>query len=248
MMMERTILIWVLLVVAPLSTWKQVDGVEFANGVPFAMPLADGETGTALIMDGTRLVLAAPGQPPALAIFEVLPVEPSPPPNPVPPQPEPPAPVPPGPGVLDLLWIEETAARTPEQARAITNRALREALAAAGWSLRVVDQDITDETGKTPRELAAAMAAAKQAGLPYLIARSRDGAEVYAGKAPTDLVGFQTLLQRLGLRTDGQAKHYQDQVPAGTEEQAAEKAPPQGDKKDCPSGQCPTRTSIFRRR
>jgi len=217
------------------------DGPQLAQRVPFTVPLADGQTGTGLMLDAKQLLVAAPGQPPVLTFFEVIPLSPTPPvpptPEPTPPKPEPPAPVPvpPGPGALELLWIEETAARTPQQARAITDRAIREALANAGWSLRVVDQDITDETGKTPPELAPAITAAKQAGLPYLVVRSRDGAEVYAGKAPPDLTAFQTLLKRLGLRISGQANKSQD-------------------KDACPTGQCPSgnntrqRVYLFRRR
>ncbi len=238
------------------------DSPQLAQRVPFAVPLADGQTGTGLMLDAKQLLVAAPGQPPVLTFFEVTPLSPTPPvpptPEPLPPKPEPPppVPVPPGPGALELLWIEETAARTPEQAKALTDRALREALAAAGWSLRVVDQDITDETGQTPPELAPLIAAAKQAGLPYLVVRSRDGAEVYAGKAPTDLATFQSLLQRLGLRLNDQ----NTQTPSATQqatEQATEQTTSAGETDACPTGQCPTgnttgqrqqRVYLFRRR
>jgi hypothetical protein len=251
------------------AVWMQINGCiprvalgdspQLAQRVPFAVPLADGQTGTGLMLDAKQLLVVAPGQPPVLAFFEVNPRSPTPPvpptPEPLPPKPEPPppVPVPPGPGVLDILWIEETAARTPEQARALTDRAIRDALAAAGWSLRVVDQDITDETGKTPPDLAPAIAAAKQAGLPYLIVRARNGAEVYAGKAPPDLTAFQALLQRLGLRINDQVDPRQDHAT----EQATEQTPSQGEKDSCPTGQCPTgnttgqrqqRVYLFRRR
>lgn len=232
------------------------DSPQLAQRVPFAVPLADGQTGTGLMLDAKQLLVAAPGQPPVLAFFEVNPRSPTPPPPDPSPEPSPPVPVPPGPGVLDILWIEETAARTPEQARALTDRAIRDALAAAGWSLRVVDQDITDETGKTPPDLAPAIAAAKQAGLSYLIVRARNGAEVYAGKAPPDLTAFQALLQRLGLRLNDQ----NTQTPSATQqatEQATEQTTSAGETDACPTGQCPTgnttgqrqqRVYLFRRR
>jgi len=245
-MTGKTFLIWLVCLVTPLV--GLAEGVQPAQRVPFVVPLADGQSGTAMMLDATQLILAAPGQPPRLALFQVTPLGPSPSPEPQPhpiPNPEPPPPVPPRPGFLDLLWIEETAARTPQQARAITDRAIRDALASAGWSLRVVDQDITDETGKTPPELVPAIAAAKRAGLPYLIVRSRDGAEVYAGKAPADVDAFKTLLKRLGLVTDGP----RDNPAAPAEATDLPQTPPAGEKSDCPSGQCPSsRTSIFRRR
>lgn len=208
--------------------------------------------------DGRILVAAVVGDDIVLEDFPWK-VTPGPEPQPEPqpePEPPPPVPVPPGPGTLELLWIEETAARTPEQARALTDRAIRDALAAAGWSLRVVDQDITDETGKTPPDLAPAIAAAKQAGLPYLIVRARNGAEVYAGKAPPDLTAFQALLQRLGLRLNDQ----NTQTPSATQqatEQATEQTTSAGETDACPTGQCPTgnttgqrqqRVYLFRRR
>jgi hypothetical protein len=246
-MTGKTFLMWLVCLVTPLV--GLAEGVQPAQRVPFVVPLADGQSGTAMMLDATQLILAAPGQPPRLALFQVTPLGPSPSPEPQPhpiPNPEPPPPVPPRPGFLDLLWIEETAARTPQQARAITDRAIRDSLAAAGWSLRVVDQDITDETGKTPPELVPAIAAAKRAGLPYLIVRSRDGAEVYAGKAPADVDAFKTLLKRLGLVTDGP----RDNPATPAEATDPPQTPPAGEKSDCPSGQCPsgTRTFLFRRR
>lgn len=231
--------------------------VKLAQRTPFAVPLADGSNGTALLIDAEQLLVAAPGNPPRLALFMIRPQNqpgPDPQPNPGPqpnPKPEPnPPPEPAGP--LALLWIEESQARTPGHARALTDRTIREALASAGWSLRIVDQDVTDENGKTPPELAPAIAQAKQAGLPYLIAKNQAGAEIFSGKAPVDETAFAALLRKLGLNLQTE--------PASPTHGQSKSDPTQNQPKtgasDCPTGQCPTpsgatyqpRFFFFRRR
>lgn len=227
---------------------------RIAERKPFTVPLRDGQTGTAVLLDARQMVLASPGNPPQLAFFTIEPHD-APDPGPQPgPEPTPPPPDPIR-GPLTLLWVEETEARTPAQARALTDPTIREALVAAGWTLRVVDQDVTDENGRTPPELAAAIQQARQSGLPYLIAWNAARAEVFAGKAPADKAQFLELLGRLGLKVPAsevsEVKHN-EATRAGGDPQPPDPAP-QKTQENCPTGVCPAppvqpRVYLFRRR
>lgn len=205
--MQKTIKTFCAAVV--LFTWATsfllADQPQIAENVSFQVPLADGKPGTALLLaihDGQVMVVAKDGSPPVLALYRVVP-GPSPQPGPGPgpgpgPQPEPgPQPQPQGP--LSLIWIEESADRTPEQAQAIVDPEIREVLREAGWTLRVADDDVVDEHGQAPSDLQQFIAAARQAGLPRLFAVNAQGAEVFAGKAPKDAAEFKALLKWLGL-------------------------------------------------
>ncbi|MBC7351430.1 MAG: hypothetical protein H5U08_03645 [Thermogutta sp.] len=177
-------------------------------------------------------------------------------PQPIPPNPEPgPQPQPqPVPGPKTVLWIEESSARTPSQAAAVVDKAIRDALAAARWTLRVVDVDVVDETGKPPADLAGYLDAARQAGVPRVFIL-QDGRELYAGAAPPDRSSFIALLRRYGLPVGGPAE--QSGSPAGSRPQ--EVSPVKEDATEheeetqpmlngtCPTGQCPVPTVPMRR-
>lgn len=201
--------------------------------------------------DGPRAVVAAVVADRLILEDFPLPfgVSPGPGPNPRPdPQPDPdPQPEPRPDGPRHLLWIEETSARTPGEAAAVTDHEIREALAAAGWSLRVADVDVIDEQGKTPSELAPFIAAARERGLPRLFVRDAAGAEVYAGRAPTDTQSFRRLLTALGLSAPWKSlpPRAPSQPDSGTEAApvGAATPPSTGAGPDCQRGRCPVPTS-----
>lgn len=143
------------------------------------------------------------------------------------PKPEPePQPIP-GPKVV--LWIEESADRSPGQAAAIVNKEIRQAIQVAGWQLRIVDDDVVDETGESPGDLAAYITAARAAGLPRVFIL-QDGKELYAGAAPPDASSFAALLSRFGLVV-GPTKE------AGPPSPGVQPQPNR--EQSCPTGQCP---------
>ena len=203
--------------VADKQTWKIVSG---QNG-PIALVAA---------VIGDRLILEEfswPRQP-----------QPGPGPGPNPnPDPQPPS------GPKTVLWIEESSQRTPQQALAIANRSLREAIVAGGWTLRVVDIDVVDENGQPPSDLAPYLMAAKQAGLPRVFI-FQDGREVYAGAAPPDVSSFANLLRRYGLPVGASGEDAG--VPIGTSSPGEQKETSKG-AASCPTGRCPAQTPSTRR-
>ena len=202
---------------------------RLAEQKSFIVPLANGENGSAIAMlSGNEqvLVLAAQGNPPAIAVYRISAFdEPGPGPGPEPrPDPEPqPDPQPNPRGPLSLIWIEETTDRTPEQAKAITDQSIRDALKKAGWTLRIADVDVMNENGQPPDDLAAFIAAARRDGVPRLFAIDDKGAEVFNGKAPANRDEFLAILRRLGLK---------DQVAADVQSQT----------NACSNSNCQTRT------
>jgi len=199
-----------------------------------------GDVLVAAVVDG-RLVLEPFQWPPGPS-----PTPPNPQPGPVPdPQPGPT----PQPGPKTVLWIEETEERTPSQAQAILDSEIRKAVASAGWSLRVVDDDVIDESGATPVEFASYIAAARLAGLPRVFILQQ-GVEVYSGAAPKDPSSFASLLSRFGLPVGGAAPTGVPDGPLPPHD-ADKGRPDQGAASGCPDGQCPlpqTRATTTRRR
>ncbi|HOB43671.1 MAG TPA: hypothetical protein PLK04_10225 [Bacillota bacterium] len=200
----------------------------------------DGSIVVAAVIDG-KLVLED-------FQWQVLPNPPKPEPQPEPkPEPEPEPPVPDVPKTV--IWIEESSMRTPSQAAAIIDKQIRQAIEKSGWRLRIVDQDIVDENGKPPAELAPYLDSAKGSGLPRLFILA-DGKELFAGAAPDDIAGFVSLLRKFGLRVepgDAQPESFSN-TPAegaandkGTVSQGAAVKPP------CESGKCYTPTPTVRR-
>ena len=183
---------------------------RLAEHKSFIVPLASGENGSAIALQGGNeqiLVLATQGNPPILSLYRLIAFDaPGPQPEPEPnPQPDPspnpnpnPQPIPHGP--ISLIWIEESSERTPEQAKAITDQAIRDALKKAGWSLRIADVDVINEYGQPPDDLAAFIAAARRDGVPRLFATDDKGAEIFNGKAPANRDEFLAILRRLGLK------------------------------------------------
>lgn len=226
------------------------DQPRLAEETSFQVPLATGQIGTALLLpsgDDQTMIVAAEGTPPVLAIYRVSGLD-SPQPGPEPePEPEPePQPNPQGP--LSLIWIEETADRTPEQAQAITDTAIRDAIREAGWSIRVADVDVVDEHGDPPSDLQPYIEAAKRAGTPRLFAVDSVGAEVFAGKAPDDIAAFKAILRQLGLIAGVQQPQNLPKAPVPDDDPEPE---PVGAAATCPDGNCPVyslprRIRVFR--
>lgn len=216
------------------------DPPKIANEQGFVVPLADGSKGSAMTLaaaEGQILIVAAKGDPPVIALYRLAAFDaPEPGPGPEPkPDPEPgpnPDPQPNPRGPVSLIWIEETADRTPEQAAALTDAGLRDAIRKAGWSLRIADMDVVDEQGNAPADLAAHIAAAKRDGVPRLFAVDAAGAEVFAGKAPANKDEFAAILKRLGLSLAGEEKPKYVRV-------IKEPEPKPEEAKDCPTGNCP---------
>lgn len=238
----------------------QAQAVEIRAKTSFIVPLEGGVQGSAILVqekDGRLLIVAGAGTPPEIGIFyltegQAPEPQPQPEPNPGPgPQPQPePQPQPRGP--YTLIWIEETAARTAEQARALSDSAIREALRKVGWNLRVADKDVVDEHGNPPTELRMYIDIAKQAGLPRLFVIDSLGTEVFAGAAPHNVEEFRSLLKRLGLSLAGE-EPPSTKKPAQSPNTDAADAP--GDTGQttaagsCPGGFChPTQTSPMVRR
>ncbi len=216
------------------------DPPKIANEQGFVVPLADGGNGSAMALaaaEGQILIVAAKGDPPVIALYRLAAFDaPEPGPGPEPkPDPEPgpnPDPQPNPRGPLSLIWIEETADRTPEQASALTDSELRDAIRKAGWSLRIADVDVVDEAGNPPSDLAAYIASAKRDGVPRMFAVDAAGAEVFAGRAPANKDEFAAILKRLGLSLAGEEKPKYVRV-IKEPEQKPEEA------EDCPTGNCP---------
>lgn len=206
---------------------------RLAEQKSFIVPLANGENGSAMtIASGNDqiLILAAQANPPILALYRITAFnapgpQPDPNPNPGPnPNPNPtpdPQPLPQGP--ITLIWIEESSERTAEQAKAITDQSICDALKKAGWTLRIADVDVMNENGQPPDDLAAFIAAARRDGVPRLFAIDSKGAEVFNGKAPANRDEFLAILRRLGLK---------DQVAADVQSQT----------NACSNSNCQTRT------
>lgn len=220
--------------------WANADErPKLADQTSFQVPLTTGQTGTALLLPSGHhqtMVVAAGGSPPVLALYRVT-AEDMPQPDPSPdPGPEPdPKPGPKGP--LSLIWIEETADRTPEQALAIVDAGIRESLRQADWSLRVADVDVIDEHGNPPADLRPYIEAAQQAGTPRLFAVDSVGAEVFAGKAPADTAAFRAILRQLGL---GERQLPKAPVPDSELPQNSDDTPgPVKSTTTCPDGNCP---------
>jgi len=221
---------WLVTIIASLlSTAAFADGLQFeATGGQQLTVRAKAEQQKWLIIKDSILVAAVVDGNLVVEQFAWSPGPQPTPPNPEPgPQPEPePQPIPSGPKTV--IWIEESGDRSPSQAAAIIQREIRAAIERAGWHLRIVDQDVVDETGKTPADLAPYIDAAKKAGLPRLFIL-QDGTEIYAGVAPPDASSLSALLSRFGLVV-GSARTVDPPPPVSS---------PTGPEEACPTGRCP---------
>jgi hypothetical protein len=117
-----------------------------------------------------------------------------------PPEPQPPTPPPPTPPFI-LLWIEESTERTAAQAAAQNDRIIRDALQRAGWTLRVVDKDVTDERGRRPPDLQPWIEKALKLGLPRLFVIDKNG-RYLSYRAPANPQEFIRILAELKLQLD----------------------------------------------
>jgi len=227
--MIRLLIAWGLAVGLAVSAAAGELQFELSGGDHLAVRVAGAEKQTWKVVDRSGqpeiIVAALVGDQLILEAFS-WPFGPGPKPEPGPdPEPEPQ----PTPGPKTVLWIEESADRSPVQAAAIVNKEIRQAIQAAGWQLRIVDDDVVDETGKPPGDLAAYITAARAAGLPRVFIL-QDGKELYAGAAPPDASSLSRLLSRFGLVV-GPTKEADPPSP-GIQPQANQD-------KSCPTGQCP---------
>ena len=134
----------------------------------------------------------SPGKPDIAAVVIAVGGEPEPEPNPDPPPP------PPDEQLWGAVIIEETGDRTPELAQVLTSTKVASYLKASGLTLRVADQDATDEHGETPADLVDYIASAKGEDLPVLFVMGVDGAELYRGPVPTTPAGLIELFKQHG--------------------------------------------------
>ena len=235
---------WLLTIIASLlSTAAFADGLQFeTTGGQQLTVRAKAEQQKWLIIKDSILVAAVADGNLVVEQFAWSPGPQPTPPNPEPgPQPEPePQPVP---GPKTVLWIEESADRTPGRAGAVVDAGIRSAIQKAGWSLRVIDIDVVDENGQPPSDLAPYLMAAKQAGLPRVFI-FQDGREVYAGAASPDVSSFANLLRRYGLPVGASGEDAG--VPIGTSSPGEQKETSKGTA-SCPTGRCPAQTPSTRR-
>lgn len=118
---------------------------------------------------------------------------PSPGPTPVPP-PAPPAPL----TKLHLLLVEETADAAAGRGKYLSDPALRARVKAKGHNLRVIDKDVTDASGKPPRDLAPYLERARGKGFPQLYLVNQDGRVLYEGALPPTPEELLKLLDKIG--------------------------------------------------
>ena len=142
------------------------------------------------------------------------PVPPDPPPPPIPPDPPPPIVV----EQLHVIIVEESADRTPEQAKVLLSKAVRDYLTSVDGVLHIVDQDVTDGDGNMPSTVAGWIQRAKDKTLPWLFLVDENGREVASQALPTTPETFLELLTKYG----GEAKKSTTKTD------------------DCPTGNCPT--------
>ena len=230
---------WLLTIIASLlSTAAFADGLQFeTTGGQQLTVRAKAEQQKWLIIKDSILVAAVADGNLVVEQFAWSPGPQPTPPNPEPgPQPEPePQPVP---GPKTVLWIEESADRTPGRAGAVVDAGIRSAIQKAGWSLRVIDIDVVDENGQPPSDLAPYLMAAKQAGLPRVFI-FQDGREVYAGAAPPDVSSFANLLRRYGLPVG--TPGGEPRGPTGSSPDVA-RPKQEAAANGCPTGRCPVPT------
>jgi hypothetical protein len=123
--------------------------------------------------------------------------EPDPTPEPKP-QPPPPDPAPKPAGPLFVIVVEETADAAKERGRLYSDRELTAAMKAGGHKWRIVDKDVVDPSGQTPRDVAPYIALAAGKGYPQIFLVTTTGKMVYSGNLPDDPAGILSLLKKYG--------------------------------------------------
>jgi len=137
----------------------------------------------------------SPGKPDIAAVVIAVGGEPDPEPEPEP-NPDPPPPPPPDEALWGAVIIEETGERTPEFAQTILDESLSSYLTSSGLSLRVADQDVTDERGETPEDLEPYKEAAEGEELPIIFVMGVHGAELFKGPVPSSADKLIALLKQ----------------------------------------------------
>ena len=112
------------------------------------------------------------------------------------PPPTPPTPPTPTPSKLWVTVVEETGDRTIEQGRIYTSDELHAYLDQHKHQWRIVDDDVTDEDGRTPEGVATYLARARGKPLPWVILSDANGAVLWEGTLPeSDDALLETLKQ-----------------------------------------------------
>lgn len=197
----KRLLVLLLFATMPLAAIA-TDAVPLPPGATFNVPTTLG-TATALVLpssDGRAYLVLTIGGPSGQTIIPlvVMPYGTAPTPGPSPgPTPNPVA------GKLFVLIVTETKDQTPEQAAVINSQAARDLMAAKGWQWRVVDQDVVDENGRPPPDLAKWISQAKAwaaAGnkLPCLLVLDEQGAVLSQGALPAIEAAYLDLLKKWG--------------------------------------------------
>lgn len=166
-----------------------------ATGV--VLPAADGQSYLVLSLSVPGGNLAVPY---VIAPYGAVPTPgpgPSPGPGPGP------SPVPVPGAKLWVLVVTETKYQTPEQAAVLGSKAVQDYIAAKGWQWRVIDQDVKDENGQPPADMAKWLDRAKQwqakgNKLPYLNLADAQGVTAWEGALPATEAAMLEQLKKLG--------------------------------------------------
>lgn len=145
-----------------------------ADLVRVQVPTLDSGDAVILSAPGRYVVVWAGGQQLLTADVVVGGTPPPAPPIPVPPTPPVPTPTP----IATMLYVTavyEGDDLTPEQSRVLRDRDLVAWLDAGKHKLREIDDDVTDEDGKTPVILAKHLELAREVGLPAVIVTDASG-------------------------------------------------------------------------
>lgn len=118
------------------------------------------------------------------------------------PFPDPPPPPPPDDEPCGIVIIEESHHRTTELAEILASEEISSFLMKSGLSWFVRDQDVIDETGKTPTELVPYTDMAKKLGIPCLFIMGKKGTTFYEGEVPKTSAAFIELVKQYAKGDD----------------------------------------------
>jgi hypothetical protein len=163
--------------------------------IQFALPLADGSAGSAVLLPGangqTLLVYVANGKlVTGTLVLDGAIVPPVPPLPPVPPPPPPPVEK-----IWGLVYLHESSLDSVEQGQIIGSKSIKEYAAEKKWNIGDYDKDVVDEKDAKIDILKAYLARAKT--LPYFFVVDVKGGIIMEGTLPSEqnLLG---ILQKIG--------------------------------------------------
>jgi len=151
-----------------LGFQSRIIGQEFIPEKTFYLPVKQGKALGFFIEQNKLAVIFVKDQDVRVIIYYL---DKTPNPNPEPnPEPNPnPSPT----DVVAIYWVEETLERTPDQAKIIASKRVRDLIKQKGLSFQVVDKDVKNEFGETPSNLVPIISSAKK--LPSLVLLNKEG-------------------------------------------------------------------------